>query len=113
METKIGKKGSGLAVDGPFRNVDTVQSLSGAGAVDVISSITQVTTTGADALTLADGSEGQWKSIVMIVDGGAGTLTPSNFASGTTITFDDVGDTALLLFTNGSWFFMGGTGTVA
>lgn len=49
----------------------------------------------------------------MVVDGGAGTLTPDNFASGTSVTFDDVGDTANLLFTNGSWFFMGGTGTVA
>ena len=31
------------------------QSLSGAGAVDVVSAITEITTTGANALTLADG----------------------------------------------------------
>ena len=73
------------------------QSLSGAGAVDVVSAITEITTTGANALTLADGVEGQLKFIVMITDGGDGTLTPTNFGSGSTITFNDAGDTATLL----------------
>lgn len=91
----------------------TPQSLSGAGAVDVTSSVTHITTTGADALTLADGVSGQRKYIVMIADGGAGTLTPTNLGNGTTITFDDVGDSADLLFTNGAWHFMGGTATLA
>ena len=36
-------------------------------------------------------------------DGGVGTVTPTNFASGSTIAFNDVGDTAFLLFTNGNW----------
>ena len=79
------------------------QSLSGAGAVDVVSAITEITTTGANALTFADGVEGQIKFLVMITDGGDGTLTPTNFASGSTITFNDVGDTAFLLFTNSKW----------
>jgi len=39
----------------------------------------------------------------MKTDGGVGTVTPSNFASGSTIAFNDVGDTAFLLFTNGNW----------
>ena len=79
------------------------QSLSGAGAVDVVSAITEIVTTGANALTFADGVEGQIKFLVMKTDGGDGTLTPTNFASGSTITFNDVGDTAFLLFTNGNW----------
>ena len=91
----------------------TPQSLSGAGAVDVTSAVTHVTTTAADALTLADGTSGQRKFIVMIADGGDGTLTPTNLGNGTTITFDDVGDSADLLFTNGAWHFMGGTATLA
>ena len=33
-----------------------VQSLSGAGAVDLTNLVTELTTTGADALTLADGT---------------------------------------------------------
>ena len=89
---------------------NSTQSLSGAGAVDITSFITEVTTTGADALTLADGAEGQLKAITMIVDGGNGTLTPSNLSGGTTITFDAVGDSCLLLFTNGSWCILGGNG---
>ena len=79
------------------------QSLSGAGAVYVVSAITVIVTTGANALTFADGVEGQIKFLVMKTDGGDGTLTPTNFASGSTITFNDVGDTAFLLFTNGNW----------
>ena len=82
------------------------QTLSGAGAVDVVSAITEVTTTGSNALTLADGVEGQLKFIVMITDGGDGTLTPTNFGSGSTITFNDAGDTATLLFTNGKFYLL-------
>ena len=82
----------------------TVQALSGAGAVDITSMITQVTTTGADALTLANGANGQMKIITMVADGGDGTLTPATFANGTTITFNDVGDSVLLVYnTTGGW----------
>lgn len=90
-----------------------VQNLSGAGAVNLTDEITHITTTGTDALTLADGYTHQRKFCVMIVDGGTGTLTPTNLGNGTTITFDDVGDSADLLFTNGNWYFMGGTATLA
>ena len=76
-----------------------VQSLSGAGAVDLTNLITELTTTGANALTLADGTtSGQIKIINMIVDGGDGTLTPATFANGTTITFDAVGESATLVW---------------
>ena len=76
-----------------------VQSLSGAGAVDLTNLITEVTTTGADALTLADGStSGQVKIINMIVDGGDGTLTPTTFGNGTTITFDAVAESVTLVW---------------
>ena len=76
-----------------------VQSLSGAGAVDLDNLITELTTTGAYALTLADGTtSGQIKIINMIVDGGDGTLTPTTFANGTTITFYAVGESATLVW---------------
>ena len=76
-----------------------VQQLSGAGAVDLTNLITELTTTGANALTLADGTtSGQIKIINMIVDGGVGTLTPTTFANGTTITFDAVGESATLVW---------------
>lgn len=89
----------------------TTQTLTGAGAVDIVSAITHVVSTGVNALTFADGAEGQWKTIVMKTDGGAATLTPTSPGNFTTLTFDDVGDLALLIFTNGKWIWMGGTAT--
>ena len=76
-----------------------VQELSGAGAVDLTNLVTELTTTGANALTLADGTtSGQMKIVNMIVDGGDGTLTPTSFANGTTITFDAVGESVTLVW---------------
>lgn len=108
----VASSNAGFSVGTTFTTGSTTTS-SGAGAVAITGSIHEITTTGADALTLADGAEGQHLNIVMVADGGAGTLTPTNFASGSTMTFDDVGDTAHLLFTAGAWYFMGGTATVA
>ena len=87
------------------------QALSGAGAIDVVSSITEVVTTGTNALTLADGVEGQIKFVVMKTDGGVGTITPSNFGNGTTLAMQDVGDAVILLFTNGNWYLLSNIGT--
>ena len=72
--------------------------------MDITSLITQVTTTGANqALTLV-GANGQMKIITMVADGGDGTLTPDDFANGSTITFNDVGDSVLLVYnTTGGW----------
>ena len=81
-----------------------IQALSGPGAVNVTSALTEVTTTGADALTLADGTVvGQVKNIIMVADGGTGTLTPANFADGSTIAFDDVGDHVSLMWNGSAW----------
>ena len=96
----------------PTFHADTPQTLTGAGAVNITTSITHLVTTGADALTLADGAEGQIKYIVMKTHGGNGTLTPAHFANGTTLTFDAVGDSVMLLFTNGSWHWTGGQATI-
>ncbi len=83
----------------------TVQALSGAGAVDITSLITQVTTTGSNqALTLTNGANGQLKIVTMVADGGDAILTPTTFANGSTITFNDVGDSVLLVYnTTGGW----------
>lgn len=88
----------------PYIPGNAFQSLSGAGACNVTSYLTKVTTTGADALTLADGVRvGQLKKVQMIVDAGNGTLTPANFNDGTTITFADVGDFAILRWDGSGW----------
>lgn len=92
--------------------VDSVTSLSGAGAIPITASIVELTTTGANALTLADGVEGQELTIVMVTDGGDGTLTPSNFGNGTTATFGDAGDSLVLVFVNDAWYIKSNNGVV-
>lgn len=95
-----------------YTNIITgsVQSLSGAGAVNLTDLITEVTTTGANALTLANGATGQVKIITMIVDGGDGTLTPTTLAGGSTITFNDVGDGVVLVYGTAGWVIVGNNG---
>lgn len=88
----------------------SVQSLSGAGAVNLTDLITEITTTGADALTLANGAAGQVKIITMVVDGGDGTLTPTTLAGGSTITFNDVGDGVVLVYGTAGWVVVGNNG---
>ena len=77
----------------------SVQSLSGAGAVNLTHTVTEVSSTGTNALTLANGTSGQIKIITMVVDGGTATLTPTTLAGGLTIAFSDVGDSVILLYT--------------
>ena len=91
-------------VVGPISKiVGDVQQISGAGAISLDTLVTEITTTGADAYTLADGVVGQIKIIAMIVDGGDGTLTPTTLATGTTITFNDINDNITLLYTTNGW----------
>lgn len=77
----------------------STQALSGAGAVNLTTTTTKVTSTGANALTLADGTDGQIKFIVMVVDGGDATLTPTTKTGFSTIVFNDIGDGVGLVFT--------------
>lgn len=93
-------------VQGGFITSGTA-SLSGAGALPVTDSIVEWTTTGANAGTLADGVEGQHLFVILIVDGGNGTLTPTTRGGYSNITFADAGDSVHLLFTNSRWYVVG------
>ena len=92
---------------------DTPQALTAAGAVSITTTVTTVASSGAIALTLPDGIQGQIKVIVMITDGGTATLTPATMNDGTTLAFADVGDSAILMWIGASgWqvISMAGTG---
>ena len=88
----------------------TPQALTAAGAVDVTSAVTTVASSGAIALTLADGAVGQVKVIVFITDGGDATLTPATMNDGTTLTFADAGDAAILMWLATGWQVIGAWG---
>ena len=109
---------NGAALGGALTGavIGGVQALSGAGAANNTTLTTQLTTTGSNqAITLANGTNGQIKIVTMVVDGGDAILTPTTFANGTNITFGDVGDTVLLVYNNtGGWALVSNTGcTVA
>lgn len=90
------------------------QSLSGAGAVDVTNTFTNLTTTGAaQALTLADGTLGEVKIITHAVDGGSAVLTPTTKIGFSTITFTGVGESAMLVYTSAGWAIVALNGAVA
>ena len=92
----------------------SVQALSGAGAVNVTTAVTSLTTTGAaEALTLANGTVGQFKTIVHTVDGGSAVLTPTTKIGFTTITFTGVGESATLVYTAAGWAIVALNGAVA
>lgn len=94
----------------------TVQALSGPGAVNITSLATVFTSTATgNALTLADGAQGQLKTIIYVAEtagGDTGVLTPANLGSATTITFNAVGDSVTLQFAGTDWWVVGFRGAV-
>ena len=88
-----------------------VQALSGPGAVNITSLATAFTSTATgNALTLADGAQGQLKTIIYVAEaagGDTGVLTPTNLGSATTITFNAVGDSVTLQFAGTDWWVVG------
>jgi|TARA_R110000803_G_scaffold23698_1_gene57847 hypothetical protein len=95
-----------IALDDTVHLCDTTSE-----AISVASSITHINTTaGAHAGAMANGTNGQIKIITMITDGGDSVVTPAALAGYTTITFNDVGDSATLVFTNSMWVLLSHVG---
>lgn len=96
--------------------VGGAQVLSGAGAVNITQLTTKFTSTATgNALTLADGVEGQIKVIVYVAEaagGDTGILTPTNLGAGTTITFNAVGDACVLQYLGTDWWAVSLRGAV-
>jgi predicted RecA/RadA family phage recombinase len=91
----------------PWIPASAQQTLAaGGGAVTVTEFYTAgASDAGGDAWTMADGLKiGQLKKVQLITDGGGdATLTPTTLSGGTTITFADAGDYALLQWTANGW----------
>ena len=84
--------------------VGGVDTRTGPGAISLTTLTTEIVTTGTnDALTLANGTLGQLKILVMKTDGGDGIITPATFANGTNITMDAVLDSVTLVYASTGW----------
>ena len=84
------------------KTVGTTEAVNSATALSLNTMISELTTAGSGlAMTLANGVVGQIKIITMVVDGGGtATLTPATFANGSTIAFDAVNETVMLVYAN-------------
>jgi len=74
--------------------------------VNVTTAITEINATSATAsATLADGSDGQVKTIINTSTSGSNavTITPSNLRGYSTIVLNAPGETVTLLFKNSNW----------
>ena len=95
---------------GHSNSVDA-QTVSSDASVSVTTAMTLLTTTDTTASTLADGTiVGQIKIIVYDVDSGSTVCTPSTASGFSTITFTDVGDAIVLIWTTTrGWVCIGGS----
>ena len=116
-QVMLGRAADIVTLPGGLVTVPIAQTATTA-AVSVAVTTTALTTTGvAQAITLANGTNGQIKIIAHIANGGTGTavLTPATSAADyNTITFSSVGDTATLQYhTTGGWYILSLRGAVA
>ena len=95
----------------------TSQSITGDGstssAVEITSAVTEVdATAGGAPVTLADGANGQIKTIINVSTGGTNNvnIVPSNLRGGTTITLNAPGETVTCMFKNSNWNILAGNG---
>jgi len=107
---KRSTKGSALTyteMDNNLTHLDlykSVENITGGGALSLTTSASIISTTGTEAYTLADGTvEGHVKIISMKVDGGNATVTPDNYINGTSILFNNVNDTIVLMWHSTGW----------
>ena len=119
--TPINKK---IAAEDVFNNIpswlglkQTSQTITADGstntAVNVTTAITEINATSAThAAAMADGSDGQIKTIINVSTGGTNNIviTPTNLRGYTTITLNAPGETVTCLFKNSNWNVIAGNG---
>jgi len=105
--------GANVTVAGTLRTSSS-EDVANAAAISLTTAVSYFSTTTSETATLAAGSAGQFKSLMMVADGGDMVVTVTNAGwktSGTgTITFNDIGDSCLLQYINSKWFAVGVNG---
>lgn len=91
----------------PFNN--SQEDLADAAAIDLGVTTSYFSTAGAETATLADGVEGQIKTLIMIghVGNMVVTVASPGWTGAGTITFNAVGDACTLQFVQGAWYCIG------
>jgi hypothetical protein len=95
-------------------NLDpNVQLLSAPGIIDLNKQVTHlsVDATGG-TLVIPGGTSNQVKIVAMISSGGGTYTIASNIANSANVVFNNIGDTATLLYTNNKWYMIGGTASL-
>jgi len=117
--TPINKK---ITAEDVFNNIptwlglnSTSQAITGDGststAIEITNPVTEVNATSAAApCTLADGANGQIKTIINVSTAGtnAVTITPTNFRGHTSVILNAPGETVTLMFKNSNWNVLAG-----
>jgi len=102
------------AVFGDKIQIQDTDTMTSIGAVGVTTNITYLNNlTDSGNLSIAAGSDGQIKIIIMTSNTGSqtATLTGSNVEGD--VEFDAAGDTATMIYTNSKWYMIGGTATIS
>ena len=101
-------------LQGNIKITGTPQTLSSGGIVDLTTPTTYLSIGGTAAdITIPNGANGQIKILLTTTHSGGTYTLSSNVAANANIIFNNVGDTATMMYTNNKWFMIGGTATVA
>ena len=99
----------------PWMKSGSVAVAGAALAIPITHGVVLKTTGGVEALTLANGEAGQLLKIILDVDGGNGTLTPTTKTGFATIVFGDAKDQVTLLYMDATigWVIQEASGLAA
>ena len=103
---------NGVKIAGKLVMSGTPQALSTAGAINLTTYATQISTPGATAYTLASAGavEGQRKWIGMVADSGDATITVSDGIDFSTIVMTDIGQNFEVIFQSSKWWLTSNNG---
>ena len=92
--------------------VHGVQTFTGAGAASSTTGVSAITSSGAaQAISLADGVEGQQKTIIHKADGGSIVITPTTKTGFSSVTLEDAGESVTMIFLSTTgWNIIGNNG---
>jgi hypothetical protein len=104
---------SNVTVDGTLK-VTSEQTMQFPGMISANTTLTKLVSLGASgSLSIESGYEGQIKLVVVTTYTGSGYFILNSGLSGnTTVLFDKIGESAILLYSSNAWHVIGGTATV-